>query len=183
MTDYLALALEQREERRDETPAGTLAAALERGESGLWIGNCPAEPAGEKGRRPGEPLPALFAPLEQAGEELGGVVGEKGVFQQEETAHWEQAGEVEETIRLEKVGETQEDFLLRQGSWAGGEFPLSAALRRVQREVEFSRQQLPRTVSVSLPETAAPEVSWGAEELDHAVERDARRYDGGFSLY
>lgn len=38
-------------------------------------------------------------------------------------------------------------------------------------------------IEVLLPEKVQAEPGLTVEELDRAVERDARRYDGGFSLY
>ena len=47
--------------------------------------------------------------------------------------------------------------------------------------------ELPRAehsvVQVLLPETVQTEKGLTVEELDRAVERDARRYDGGSTLY
>ena len=42
---------------------------------------------------------------------------------------------------------------------------------------------MPPTFTVTLSEAPDPAPGLTAGELDRAVERDARRYDGGFSLY
>ncbi len=68
------------------------------------------------------------------------------------------------------------------GRAAEDALPLLAAVRRVQAGVDFARGQR-RAFSVTLPEAPVPVSGWTAEELDRAVERDARRYDGGFPLY
>lgn len=65
----------------------------------------------------------------------------------------------------------------------GTEMPLLAAVRRAGEGASFvqSRQ---RAFRVTLPETGEREAGGlTIEGMDRAVERDARRYDGGFSLY
>ena len=66
----------------------------------------------------------------------------------------------------------------------GRELPVSlaAALRKARTGADFVRRER-RNLTVTLPEAPAVAGSFSAEELDRAVERDARRYDGGFSLY
>lgn len=54
------------------------------------------------------------------------------------------------------------------------------ALRRGETGARFARQ--PRRVTVSLPKGESPAL-WSPEGFDRAVERDARRYGGGFALY
>jgi len=68
------------------------------------------------------------------------------------------------------------------GREAEDSLPLLAEVRRAQAGADFVRGQR-RAFSVTLPEAPAPTPGWTAEELDRAVERDARRYDGGFPLY
>lgn len=65
----------------------------------------------------------------------------------------------------------------------GIEMPLLAAVRRAGEGASFvqSRQ---RAFRVTLPEAGEREAGGlTIEGMDRAVERDARRYDGGFSLY
>lgn len=65
----------------------------------------------------------------------------------------------------------------------GIEMPLLAAVRRAEEGASFvqSRQ---RAFRVTLPEAGEREAGGlTIEGMDRAVERDARRYDGGFSLY
>lgn len=59
---------------------------------------------------------------------------------------------------------------------------LLTSLRRSDDAADFARHQS-RTFTVTLPEAPDPAPGLTAGELDRAVERDARRYDGGFSLY
>ena len=60
--------------------------------------------------------------------------------------------------------------------------PVYAALRRAQAAADFVRRQS-RSFTVTLPDSPQAEPGLTARQLDRAVERDARRYDGGFSLY
>lgn len=55
-------------------------------------------------------------------------------------------------------------------------------LRRTQAAAGLVQGQ-GRRISVTLPETEENASGWGPEALDRAVERDARRYGGGFALY
>lgn len=65
---------------------------------------------------------------------------------------------------------------------AGGE-NLAQALRRAQRTARAAAQER-RALRVLLPEgNEAPRPMMDVQELDRAVQRDARRYDGGFPLY
>ncbi len=65
---------------------------------------------------------------------------------------------------------------------AEGSLPLLTWVRKAQTGADFARGQR-RTFSVTLPEAPLSASGFTAEELDRAVERDARRYDGGFPLY
>ena len=95
-------------------------------------------------------------------------------------------GDVLEERRLppRSQGQGQGLFEVVRGSVGTvGELPLLAAVRRAERALGFARGQGRRPV-LSLPETVGEENRGLAlEELDRAVERDARRYDGGFSMY
>jgi len=60
--------------------------------------------------------------------------------------------------------------------------PLLALVRKAQVGESFVRRER-RAFCVTLPGTPGSASGFAAEELDRAVERDARRYDGGFPLY
>jgi len=71
------------------------------------------------------------------------------------------------------------------GDGAAGEeeaAELLGAVRRAQESARFVEGER-RRVSVTLPEGGASADGWSLQALDRAVERDARRYDGGFALY
>ena len=61
------------------------------------------------------------------------------------------------------------------------EVPVSLPGRSVQGESPSQAEH--SVVQVLMPETVRAETGLTVEELDRAVERDARRYDGGSSLY
>ena len=64
-----------------------------------------------------------------------------------------------------------------------GETALFSAVRRAERAADLVRGSR-RNLTVTVPETAGGETAGlTVEELDRAAERDARRYDGGFSMY
>lgn len=68
---------------------------------------------------------------------------------------------------------------------AGGETavtPLLSAVRRAQAGADFVRENR-RSFALTLPETAGGSPGWTMEDLDRAVERDTRRYDGNSPLY
>lgn len=74
-----------------------------------------------------------------------------------------------ERLSVREMGETGAAILLN-------------GLRRAKVGVDFTQGQ-GRRISLTLPGTEESSSGWGPEELDRAVERDARRYDGGFALY
>ena len=74
-------------------------------------------------------------------------------------------------------------------SWAEGAVPLRSAgvrllegLRRAELAAGAIRHQ-GNPVTVTLPEEGIPGGGLDLERIDRAVQRDARRYDGGFPLY
>ena len=74
-------------------------------------------------------------------------------------------------------------------SWAEEAVPLRSAgvrllegLRRAELAAGAVRHQ-GNPVTVTLPEENLPGTGWDLECIDRAVQRDARRYDGGFFLY
>lgn len=68
------------------------------------------------------------------------------------------------------------------GRTAEDSLPLLALTRKAQVRTGFVQRER-RAFSVTLPEVPSEASGLTAEELDRAVERDARRYDGGFPLY
>ena len=61
---------------------------------------------------------------------------------------------------------------------------VAAGLRdRGVRVAEEIARRSGRNLTVTLPENGGNLPGWDPEEFDRAVERDARRYDGEFSLY
>ena len=59
---------------------------------------------------------------------------------------------------------------------------LYEALRRAAQTARAGRMG-PGTVSLTLPDRAAPAPGLTITDIDRAVQRDARRFDGGFTLY
>ena len=91
----------------------------------------------------------------------------------------------------EKGGSQEGEPLMKAGRpfWAeeAGESRFGAVrlLRQLSRGVQAAgavRQQ-GRSMTVTLAEEAPQAGSLDLETIDRAVQRDARRYDGGFSLY
>lgn len=76
-------------------------------------------------------------------------------------ARWEKAAEVEDEAVVESLYDT---------------------LRKTER-LALSGKAAPKTVTVSLPEEGGTEKPLDILALDRAVERNARCYDNGFSLY
>lgn len=60
--------------------------------------------------------------------------------------------------------------------------PLLDRVRRAQRGESFVRSEK-RAFTVTLPEAPAAAPAWSVEDLDRAVEQDARRSGGDFRLY
>lgn len=68
------------------------------------------------------------------------------------------------------------------GKGSRAELPLLTALKRAKETVGFVRGE-GRAVTLTLPEETGRAPAWTVEELDRAVERDSRRYDGSSPLY
>ena len=69
--------------------------------------------------------------------------------------------------------------------YSGGDLPTEVPVSTPERpgqEIELPTSEH-AVVQVLLPGTVQTEGGLTVEELDRAVERDARRYDGGSSLY
>lgn len=190
MTDYLALALAQEETEREEGETPELAGV------GLAVGV--SRPASGKAPSRGE------ADLEE--EEGAAAAGEASLLErtpfagerpwpagrralpEEGGAGIAPAGMVDPTGRLWARGAAKEsprDLPLTSGGAPAIAEPSGAAwLRRLARTAEAAGYVRDRRGGLALPtqeEAFLP--AMGAEELDRAVERDARRYGGGFELY
>lgn len=160
--------------------------------------------AGE-GRLGARPIPAKSAQREE-GKALGGlarsfVEGARGARSGLAAVFGERAGPGEEAFApesrngrggprlgrirlgravLDREGEIP-SFGERRGGDGAPESGLYHALRRSEGRAAFARGGS-RQLTVALPEVPALG-GLDAETLDRAVERDARRYDGGFGLY
>lgn len=60
--------------------------------------------------------------------------------------------------------------------------PLLTAVRRAQEGADFVRGNR-RSFALTLPETGTGTAGWTVDDLDRAVERDTRRYDGPSTFY
>ena len=184
MTDYLRQAMEQDREDREETGVDLLAGAfreLPEKQEG------PGETESLKGWRPeeeeiGRPGPGTGFRELQGGR--NGAVdralepGESalGEIPAEEREEAPLAGGVISGLRPGTEGA----YTSRRGAAEG---PQAVYRRLVRSEQAAGAVQAPgRRLTVSLPEVPAP-AGWDPQALDRAVERDARRYDGGFWLY
>lgn len=190
MTDYLALALEQGEEETAGEARQTEGSGVRFGLAGRIISGLVRLAGG--GRAEGGKVRA-------AAETAGG--GRTGAAPAEEQAEKIKRAEAAETPPAEGTlpeGERAAEDVARRlltdaasPSWTlrfGGEAGERAAaalldgLRRTQAAAGLA-QGPGRRILVTLPETGESASGWGPEALDRAVERDARRYDGGFALY
>lgn len=176
MTDYLEALLpeEAGEEltlelgqrlppRRRETEA----AAWEPSPAGAGTAELPEAPAGE---RQGEP-DRLWAPLEEK--------ARRGAWLERALGGPGEAGPAETAAPRRAPGGTPE---------AGGREPAAAALleglSRARRAAGYAAGPGGGAATLSVPQER---ISAGGglelEALDRAVQRDARRYDGGFALF
>lgn len=176
MTDYLARAMEQDEEDRRELPE-----ALRNPETGRTVPPSGGqEPSGEARERETSPVTAGAVP-----EERGPVRQDRPFFNEQ---FGDRTGERQVSPTLEErpvlpasPADTPADIgVLRVREDLPP--PLLRELRRARTGTDFVRRER-RNLSVTLPEAPAVAGGLSAEELDRTVERDARRYDGGFSLY
>lgn len=192
MTDYLALALAQEETGREdgETPelaVGGLAVGVSRPASGKAPSRGEADLEEEEGATAaGEAVGSLFMRTPFVGERPWPAGG--GALPEEGGGGIASAGMVDPTGRLWARGAAKErplDLPLVSSDPLSPEEPFGAAwLWRLARTAEAAGYVRDRRGVLALP---APEgdslPAMGAEELDRAVERDARRYGGGFELY
>ena len=174
MTDYIALALADQEERENSETAELLleqhrAAGVRRGqvrERGMEV---PAPPAAGSG-------PAAGARAE--GETDGGDTRDQDSGLAELTdgqiRGWLEAAAPTGAVSWPEG--TGAVFLGRRSAGGG----LYRRLRQAQTAAEY---RLSRTGAVLLPAEGRNGSVQGLAELDRAFQRDARRYDGGFELY
>lgn len=192
MTDYLALALAQEETEREEGEnpelAGVgLAVGVSRQASGKAPSRGEADLEEEEGAAAaGEAVASLLERTPFAGERPW-PAGRRAL-PEEGGAGIAPAGMVDPTGRLWARGAAKEsprDLPLTSGGAPAIAEPSGAAwLRRLARTAEAAGYVRDRRGGLALPtqeEAFLP--AMGAEELDRAVERDARRYGGGFELY
>lgn len=177
MTDYIALALADQEERENSETAELLleqhrAAGVRRGqvrERGMEV---PAPPAAGSG-------PAAGARAE--GETDGGDTRDQDSGLAELTdgqiRGWLEAAEAAAPAGTVSWPEGTGAVFLGRRSAGGG---LYRRLRQAQTAAEY---RLSRTGAVLLPAEGRNGSVQGLAELDRAFQRDARRYDGGFELY
>ncbi len=180
MTDYLALALEQIGKEQDGE-ARSLALTLhqfyigpaivrERPESAAAVSD--REMEGELFREENRKAVSAQSGLEKAAGETDAL----------SPALAFSLGQGDSTLlREESRRETGDGEKLAEAA-AGTGLPLLTALLRAERGTEFARGHQ-RAFTITLPEGVSQAGHWSAEDLDRTVERDARRYDGGFSLY
>ena len=177
MTDYIALALADQEERENSETAELLleqhrAAGVRRGqvrERGMGV---PAPPAAGSG-------PAAGARAE--GETDGGDTRDQDSGLAELTdgqiRGWLEAAEA--AAPTGAVGWPEGTGAVFLGRRSAGE-GLYRRLRQAQTAAEYRPS---RTGAVLLPAEGRNGSVQGLAELDRAFQRDARRYDGGFELY
>lgn len=184
MTDYLALALEQGDETEEETELDALERALRPVSLGIAAQSPTPQAREEMDER--EPEEKELEKEEVAGLGLMGLSTPWRELERAQAA-WEERGSISPGEDLAQVapkqaGEAEEEVLRPSGGPAEGEVSLLASLQRVQRGVESLRRRS-GYFSARVPEAPDAVKSWSVEEMDRTVERDARRYDGGFSLY
>lgn len=167
MTDYIALALEDQEERENSETAELLleqhSTAGVRRRKAREQG--PEEPAAEGGG----------AVWDGNTSEVGVQTGEKpdGRLADGRTPAWL---ETAESVRTGSW--LEETAAVLRGSASGG------ALYQKLRQAQTAAEYRPNRTSVALlPAEDGNGAVRGLVELDRAFQRDARRYDGGFELY
>lgn len=184
MTDYLYQAMEQDREDREEAGVDLLAGAF-RELPGKQEG--PGETGGVKAWRPEEE--AAEGPVSGTGaKELrsarNGAV-DRALEPGEAVPGTSLTEEPEEGLQVREAGSvlrpgTEGAYTSRGGAVEG---PQAVYRSLVQSEQAAGTVRGPgRRLTVSLPEAPAS-AGLDPQALDRAVERDARRYDGGFWLY
>lgn len=181
MIDYLALALAQEDEEERETEKGRLCEEIKRAviPAGKFLSGTVrltgrAGNVSEKG--PAEESDESRLPL--ASEDKAEKKPAKAAVRKSDSAAADVVRQLAEKEAYAVPGE-------RRSRGAAGESAAAAllsGLRRAEAGAGLTHGQ-GRPISVVLPGAEESSPGWGPEELDRAVERDARRYDGGFSLY
>ena len=184
MTDYIALALADQEERENSETAELLleqhrAAGVRRGKAREQGMEVPASAAAGGGAARGGSGPAAGARAE--GETDGGDTRDQDSGLAELTdgqiRGWLEAAEAAAPAGAVSWPEgTGAVFLGRRSAGEG----LYRRLRQAQTAAEYRPS---RTGAVLLPAEGRNGSVQGLAELDRAFQRDARRYDGGFELY
>lgn len=170
MTDYIALALEDQEERENNETAALL---LEQ------YSTAGARKGKTREQGPEEPE------AEGGGAVWGGNTSEAGL----------QAGKVPGAGQMELIsGQTQVWLETAESVGAGNWLEETAAVLRESasggvlyqklRLAQTAAEYRPNRTSVALlPAEEQNGTGQGLAELDRAFQRDARRYDGGFEFY
>lgn len=184
MTDYIALALADQEERENSETAELLleqhrAAGVRRGKAREQGMEVPASAAAGGGAARGGSGPAAGARAE--GETDGGDTRDQDSGLAELTdgqiRGWLEAAEAAAPAGAVSWPEgTGAVFLGRRSAGEG----LYRRLRQAQTAAEYRPS---RTGAVLLPAEGRNGSVQGLAELDRAFQRDSRRYDGGFELY
>ena len=184
MIDYLALALaqedaEERETEKNRLPEETNVSLVSHGQIPPEIVRL-AERAGtalEEGCTAESVEAGESGALQNSGEKTEEEAA-KAVAQERDTPV---TGMVRQLAEKTFYGFPVECLLGRETGETGAATLLNG-LRRAKAGADFTQGQ-GRQISLTLPRTEESSSGWGPEELDRAVERDARRYDGGFALY
>lgn len=184
MTDYIALALADQEERENSETAELLleqhrAAGVRRGKAREQGMEVPASAAAGGGAARGGSGPEGGARTE--GETGGGDTRDQDSGLAELTdgqiRGWLEAAEAAAPTGAVSWPEgTGAVFLGRRSAGEG----LYRRLRQAQTAAEYRPS---RTGAVLLPAEGQSGAIRGLAEMDRAFQRDARRYDGGFELY
>lgn len=179
--DYLALALEQEQEQEKAPQEDRLTSVYpgfvklifsglvrltKRNVAGLGVLRSRAE---IRKAKESQIIPKQKASAEEAQTEVAAPGGERTI---------------ENVVRRlsQTASVTSVDLLSGEKTGERAASALLDGLRRTQAAAGLVQGQ-GRRILVTLPETEENASGWGPEALDRAVERDARRYGGGFALY
>ena len=170
MTDYIALALEEQEEQDKRGTAELLLA--QHSAAGVRRGKAPEQGLGAPAAEGGGA--AWSGSAREAGATTGAEPdGGLTELADGQTQVWL---ETAESVRAGNWLEGTAAVL--RGSTSGG--GLYRRLRQAQTAAEYRPN---RTSAVLLPAEERTGAVRGLAELDRVFQRDARRYDGGFTLY
>ena len=184
MTDYIALALADQEERENSETAELLleqhrAAGVRRGKAREQGMEVPASAAAGGGTAWGGSGPAAGARAEGEtdGRDTRNQNGGLAELTDGQIRGWLVAAEA--AAPTGAVGWPEVTGAVFLGRRSAGE-GLYRRLRQAQTAAEYRPS---RTGAVLLPAEGRNGSVQGLAELDRAFQRDARRYDGGFELY